>query len=161
MNIPVSRAIGSIWCLALAAFVGGCESIMPQGLHDVQFVQHREFQEDEATIYAASQAALEAMNYVLVRGSRAAGTLEMASHVQPGSALRARQRRAVIEIASEPGGGCTLRIGFWEVSEDESASGTVTPNNRLLRDGMVYQVFWDHLTEKLSESKPAAAEAAP
>lgn len=152
MNTRFLRALGPVWCIAFAMFAGGCDSILPQSLDKMKFVQTHEFPEDEVAVHAASQAALEGMNYVLVRGSRAGGTLEMASRVQPGSALQVRQRRAVLEITPGEGGGCSLRIAFWEASEDVSAGGTITATNRLLREGTIYQVFWDHLAEKLSES---------
>lgn len=162
MNTRIFRAQAPAWFLAIAMFLSGCDSVLPQRLHNMQFVQNRDFKEDEATVYNASEAALESMDYALVRGSRAGGNLEMAARVQPGSALRARQRRAVIEIMPLEGGGCSLRIAFWESSEDQSASGTVTANNQLLRSGTIYDVFWDHLTGKLSEAgAPPAADDQP
>ena len=161
MNTRFFRALGSTWCSVVVLFFAGCDSILPQSLDKMKFVQTHEFPEDEETVHAASQSALEAMNYVVVRGSRAGGTLEMASRVQPGSALQVRQRRAVLEITPVEGGGCSLRIAFWEASEDKSAGGTVTATNRLLREGTIYQVFWDHLAEKLSESAAENAAKAP
>jgi hypothetical protein len=154
------RGGGTMICLVLGVLAnGGCGSISPARLHDIQFVQERDFRGDEFATYNACRAALEAMSYSFVRGSRAAGTLEMTSRVQPGSALLARQRRAVLEIKPLDGGGCVVRIGFWEASEDTSPAGTVTASNRLLRSGVIYDAFWERLATQIN--LPAASPATP
>ena len=163
MNVSVSRAVGAVFPLALALFAGGCDSIsMPQfGLPDMKYAQTKSYPEDEVTVYAAAQTALDSMNYTLVRGSRATGKFEMASRVLPGSALNVRQRRAVVEVGPGESGDTDLKITFWEATEDESAGGTVTATNRILREESLYQAFWERLAEKLADAAAAQATPAP
>lgn len=150
-----------VLCLLLGAFAGGCGSMPTFELPSMPTGQKRMFQEDTGAMYDASRAVLEEMNYAIVRGSRAAGKLEMAARVQPSATLRARQRRAELEFKDLDSGETELNLEFWEASEDESAAGTVTPTNRLLRDGTLYQVFWDRLAEKLGHGAAAPQVGTP
>lgn len=154
MILPFSRAAGALLCIALGVFAGGCGSMSSIDLPNLNYSQTRAFEKDADMLFDACQATLGDMNYFLVRGSRAGGKLEMASRVQPGSALRARQRNVEIEITSIDVGESEMKIVFKEASQDESAAGTVTTTNRVIRDGTLYQVFWERLAEKLGLPPP-------
>ncbi len=159
MNRPLARFLGGITCLAFAVLFGGCESVeMPSfSLPNTDAVQRRTLKRDADEVYAASRAALEAMDYTFVRGSRASGKLEMASRVLPGSALRARQRDVKITVVELDSGDAEVRVAIWETTEDESAAGTVTPTNRLVHDTSPYDVFWSRLDDQLRKSPPATS----
>lgn len=162
MKTPFSHVRCFVLCLSLGVFAGGCDSIsMPSmSVPNSKPIQARSFRYEPDVVYAASQAALEAMNYTLVRGSRASGKLEMASRVLPGSALLARQRQVKITVVELDNGDSDLQIAIWESSEDESAGGTRTATNRQVRDEAAYDVFWSRLDEQL-KLLPAAGAAVP
>ena len=152
-----SRVLLPLLCLSLGALVAGCGSVtLPSlSLPNSKPVQTREFSDDRDVVYDASRAALEAMNYTYVRGSRAAGELEMASRVLPGSALLARQRQVEVEVAELDDGDTEVRVSIWESSEDESAGGTRTVTNRRIRDEEAYSVFWTRLEARLNAAPPS------
>jgi hypothetical protein len=159
MTITCSRALSTILGFALAVLGGGCGSVtMPSvSLPNTRPEQTRVFAQEPDVVYAASRAALEAMNYSYVRGSRSSGKLEMASRVLPGSALLARQRQVSITVVELDDGSAELRISIMESSEDESAGGTRTVTNRRVRDEEAYDVFWSRLSAQLD----AAANPSP
>lgn len=149
------RAVGALFSVALGVFAGGCGSMAPIEMPSFSYAQERTFEKDADAVFDASQAALTDMNYKLVRGSRASGKLEMAAGVNPGSALRARQRNVEIVITPLAPGECELKLVFREASEDISPGGTVTATNQIIREGTLYQVFWERLAEKLGLPPPA------
>ena len=155
------RSFAVALCLVVGALGAGCGALSTFELPNMRTVQTRTFKETSAQVYDASRAALEAMNYTFLRGSRADGRLVMQSRVQPSATLRPRQRHADITIKSLDTGETELGLAFWEASEDESAGGTVTATNRILRDSMVYQVFWEHLAEALGHPPPAPPAGEP
>jgi hypothetical protein len=133
----------------------------PVDLPDFNYSQTRTLPKDPDTVFDAAQAVLAEMNYKLVRGSRATGRLEMAAGVNPGSALRARQRNVEVSVEELDSGDSVIRTVFREATEDESPGGTVTATNRIIRDGTLYQVFWERLATKLGLSAAAPQPGAP
>lgn len=162
MNMSFSRALGAGLLLVLGLLAGGCDAItMPSlSLPNTDSVESRRFSDPPEKLYNASRAALEAMNYTFVRGSRASGKLEMASRVLPGSALLTRQRQVRVSIEELEGGQSEVHVAILETSEDESAGGTRTATNRVVRDSTAYGAFWTRLDEQLKIADAQAGSAA-
>jgi hypothetical protein len=161
MNPCYLRAVGASFCVAIGLFAGGCGSMSSIDLPDFNYSQNRTFPKDPDTVFDASQAALTEMNYKLVRGSRAGGKLEMAAGINPGSALRARQRNVEVTVEELDSGDSVVRVVFREAGEDISPGGTVTATNHVIREGTLYQVFWERLATKLGLSAAAPQTGAP
>jgi hypothetical protein len=161
MSPCLPRALGALFCFMAALVVAGCGTMSTLDLPDLNYSQTRTFPKDTDTVFDASQATLTDMSYKLVRGSRASGKLEMAAGVNPGSALRARQRNVELSVEELDSGDSVVKVVFREASEDESPGGTVTATNRVIRDSTLYQVFWERLASKLGLSAAAPQVGTP
>ena len=107
----------------------------------------------------ASRAALEDMGFTMDTGGESSGRIEMVSRTLPEDGAQNRlQRRAVVSVAWTSEGMSEVRIGFWDESEDPSASESVPASGRLIKEGALYDAFWQRMDEALP---PASSELPP
>lgn len=161
MNSNLSQRFWMFSVLAFAAMGTGCSTIDVGQLGNRRYYESREVPQDRRTVLNTCRQALETMGFVLESGSPAAGRIEMAARVQPGSsAVLVRQRRVIVGSDVGPEGGAVVQVGFWEISEDTSSAETVTATGRLLKGGGLYDVFWKRVDELVAAGSPGGPPAA-
>lgn len=160
---PNMKSVLSFLCLALAlGFVlggaGGCAGISLDRLRLRQYAQEFQYTQDADTAMKAAQAALEDMGFEREFGSGDSDRIEMISRTLPGGAAQARQqRRAIVTVGWTSEGMSQVRIGFWNESEDPSASESVPASGRLIKEGALYDAFW----QRMDRALPAGSSVLP
>jgi hypothetical protein len=149
----------------LAAFGSGCAGVSMDRLRLRQYAQEFQYTHEVQAAMAAARASLEDMGFTRDRGSESDGRLEMVSRPLPGNGAQNKlQRRAIVAVGWTPEGMSEVRIGFWDETEDPSGSESVPNSGRLIKEGALYDAFWQRMDTALPPSSsllPAQDESRP
>jgi uncharacterized protein YndB with AHSA1/START domain len=148
MNL--SRYLLSVSLLSMALF-GGCQAVSDSmSSHFNAAPVERTIAAPRERTFQAALEALKAMSYTVQRSRAKEGLIDATGKIATESGFRTAQQYTVhIEIEATADGQSLVRMAARELSEEQTASGTVNRSDRPIPLGAPHHRFFDELQRHL------------